>query len=93
MTSAQTSLIAYHDPLKQANRKRIRDINYVYVATHPDCTQPEFCEEYSMQAHHASGRFTELVKEGMIMVTGRREEKLTGGSMCGTYQITAKVIV
>lgn len=87
MTVVQTSLFAYRDPIVQLDRETLRGKIYDYVREHPNCTQPEFCEKYGLLPHKASGRFSDMEDDGLIIKTGFRNEERRRGRKCYTYAV------
>ena len=76
--AAETSLMVWRNAKAQHNFDKLRRVIYDYVKNNPGCSQAEFIAEYGVFPNSVSGRFTELVKKGFLMVSGKKFEPLRG---------------
>jgi hypothetical protein len=90
---AETSLKAYRDPKNQWKFVRKADIIHFYVAINRDCTQGRICKALNMKEHCVSGRCSDLVDEGRLIVTGQKNCEYSEGRLRNTYRIVEAVNV
>jgi predicted transcriptional regulator len=62
----------------QHNFDKLRSVIYDYVKNNPGCSQAEFCAKHGLLPNCVSGRFTELVDEGFLIISGKKFEPLMG---------------
>lgn len=86
MTVSQTSLLAYHDPMKKKERMTNKERIFVFIAMNPDTTQPKIQREFRMKPNCVSPRVKELKDEGRVIVTGTVHEELAEGHLVEKYR-------